>query len=74
VRTDPFTGGLAKAGSTGKKQQKSACHPADLGKESLAMNPLEKQFSLNRGASKKQFPISISSIAYQFSQFSISIS
>ncbi len=43
---------------TSEKARKTCLTPAPPGRKSPEMNPTQKQFSLNRAASKKQIPIS----------------
>jgi len=60
---DPFTSwrqntsGLAKAPNSRQKATKQSLTPPEKGGRSQEMNPTQKQFSLNRAASKKQIPI-----------------
>jgi len=52
------TSGLAKAPNSGQKATKQSLTSAEKDGKSQKMNPTQKQFSLNRAASKEQIPIS----------------
>jgi len=50
--------GPDKPANAPQNLQNGTCHPANTGRSSTATILMEKQFSLNRTASKEQFPIS----------------